>query len=219
MTRWPLPAFLVLLVVAGCTEERLPQDVAPAQKPIVAQKQAVPTHTPPPVYDSLGRLIPGELRIDGFPLPRLTREITAEGAPTRSFEMRALRKPVLEFYSHRDFHVIEMRRGYKIQHSSNTRERNGKDKEGLGSLVLFERSQRNLMVRYLPPPAIPKAKASSKADKAEPTPEGQEAQEQALESDTPVRKARAKEVPKRSPRRSLCRLIRNSTFDGEDQHK
>ena len=58
--------------------------------------------------------------------------------------MRALRKPVLEFYSHRDFHVIEMRRGYKIQHSSITRERNGKTMKA--GEQCSERSQRNLMV-------------------------------------------------------------------------
>ena len=140
--------------LAGCTESSAPEPTQPAsflQEPVTEPAEVAE----PQWYDSLGRLIPGETRLDGFPFPRIVREITPEGAPTRSFELPALKKPVLEFYSQRDFHVIEMRRGYKIQHSSITRERNGKDDEGLGSLVLFERSQRKQLIRYFPAPATP----------------------------------------------------------------
>ena len=172
MIRLTAKILVLGVLFAGCAKPDAPESTrsvplleAPAVEP--------PAEVEPEWYDSLGRLIPGKMRLDGFPFPRLVREITPEGAPTRSFELPALKKPVLEFYSHRDFHVIEMRRGYKIQHSTITRERNGKDEEGLGSLVLFERSQRNQLIRYLPAPATPpKPPADTNQEKKNEDPTG-----------------------------------------------
>ena len=106
--------------------------------------------------DSIGRLVPGAEKVDGFPIPKMATEETEPGAPSRTFRVRALQRALLEFYMHRDFHVVKLHKGHRIQHSSMTRERNGKDDEGFGTLFITQRKQRDQYLRFIPakPPRI-----------------------------------------------------------------
>ena len=118
------------------------------------EKEAPPSK--PQLIDSIGRLVEGEVSVDGFPFPLMAAEITEEGATSRSFRIPALQRALLEFYMHRDFHVLKLPTGHRIKHSSITRERTGDDNMGLGALFVTQRGQRNQFVRFIPhtPPLV-----------------------------------------------------------------
>jgi hypothetical protein len=149
--------FIVLffLLSSGCGEEPVEKTVTPPRLPVLdLEKERLPS--PPPLIDSIGRLVEGQLEIDGFPFPRMAEEVTEDGASSRSFKIPALQRALLEFYMHRDFHVIKLPTGHRVKHSSISRDRTRDDKKGFGALFITERGQRNQFVRFIPqtPPLI-----------------------------------------------------------------
>ena len=139
---------LIIWTLWGCGQE-VEKTAKPPHTPATAEK-VEKTEQEEQLIDALGRLVPAKSKIDGFPLPKMATEETEQGAPSRSFRVRALQRTLLKFYMHRDFHVVKLHKGHRIQHSSITRERNGKDDEGFGTLVITQRKQRDQHLRFIP---------------------------------------------------------------------
>jgi len=144
-----------VLLVSGCGEEPAEKTVTAPPLPALDLKKKLPP-SPPALIDSIGRLVEGEIEMDGFPFPRMAKEVTEEGASARSFKIPALERALLEFYMHRDFHVIKLPTGHRVKHSSISRDRTRDDNKGFGALFITERGQRNQFVRFIPhkPPLI-----------------------------------------------------------------
>ena len=146
---------LSLLLTSGCGEDPVEKTATSPALPVLDLEKKLPP-SPPPLIDSIGRLVEGSLEIDGFPFPRMAEEVTEEGASSRSFKIPALQRALLEFYMHRDFHVIKLPTGHRVKHSSISRDRTRDDEKGFGALFVTARGQRNQFVRFIPhtPPLI-----------------------------------------------------------------
>ena len=126
------------------------EDPDPDPFPLPALPSAAPealAEVVPPLIDRLGRLREGTVMASGFILPEMALEETPENAPSRTFRVRSLGRALLEFYMHRDYHVVKHRRGHLVKHSTTTLERSPNEAFNNATLYLTERGQRHQHLR------------------------------------------------------------------------
>jgi len=116
----------------------------------VAEKPSPPAPPEKPrMVDTLGRLIPGESTPWGFVLPR-GATLEQKSPAMTLYQLRATRQALLEFYTHRRYHVVRRGSGHQVLHSGDTLQDLDRSLEG-ARLVIHPQARHVFSLRFFPP--------------------------------------------------------------------
>ena len=191
---WGIWLLLSGFVVTGCAEEP-PHNPAPTAPKVAATPP--PQKPEPALVDPYGRLAEGKEKVHGFPIPALAIKESGKENLSKVYRVQALERAVLEFYLHRDYHVIKTGPTHTVRHSSITLDRSGRADNEFATLFITRRGLRDQRFRIVYSAPVKQHIPEVNAEVLEERTDLKDDRRKALENHLPKAKPRANRAPTR----------------------